>query len=111
LVRGNWPAFIHKGKERGRQEGSGLPAKFGGSGLCVEGFCRRQGISSASFYRWRVLLRNLPGVPPETRADDPRVTFLDLGTFNPESTTPSAKPRLDLRLELGDGLFLHLVRS
>ena len=34
--------------------------------------------------------------------------FVDLGTLNAESAT---RPRLDLRLDLGDGLILHLVRN
>lgn len=98
-----------KGKwsRRSRNEWRSLLAKFGGSGLGVDAFCRREAISAASFYRWRTLLSD--------EGDDSKgghvatvPAFVDLGTLNAASTV---RPRLDLRLDLGDGLILHLVRS
>jgi hypothetical protein len=38
----------------------------------------------------------------------PAPAFVDLGTLNSVS---SSRPRIDLKLDLGDGLILHLVRS
>ena len=96
-----------KGSRRSRQDWRALLAKFDGSGLSVDAFCRREAISAASFYRWRSLLGeggNGCGGEPREKA----LAFLDLGTLTPGA---SSRPRLDLKLDLGDGLVLHLVRS
>ena len=82
-------------------------AKFDSSAMGVEAFCRREAISEASFYRWRKLLGNGchgAGVV----GSDTAAAFFDLGTLNGES---APRPRFDLRVDLGDGLILHLVRS
>jgi len=98
-----------KGKWVKRSEGEwrGLLSRFAGSGLGVEAFCRREAISAASFYRWRGLLG-------ERHFDAEEVhhqlspAFVDLGALN---CTSLPRPRLDLKLDLGDGLVVHLVRS
>jgi hypothetical protein len=79
-------------------------AKFDASGLGVEAFCRREGISAASLYRWRGLLSAI-GDDHETEVVSKTAAFVDLGTV---SSAPA--PRFDLKLDLGDGLVLHLVR-
>lgn len=43
------------GSGRSRQEWRSLLTKFDDSGLDVDAFCRREGISAASLYRWRGL--------------------------------------------------------
>jgi len=96
-----------KRSRRSQGEWRSLLAKFSGSGLGVETFCRREAISAASFYRWRKLLGN-EGDSGEVVGRDSAPTFVDLGTLNAAS---SPTPRLDLKLDLGDGLVLHLVRS
>jgi putative transposase len=95
-----------KGSRRSRQEWQSLLAKLDDSGLGIDAFCRREAISAASLYRWRRLLGD---VGDRDRAEVTHTTpaFVDLGTLN--SVTPS-RPQLDLKLELGDGLVLHLVR-
>lgn len=75
-----------KGSRRSRQEWRSLLAKSDGSGLGVEAFCRHEAISAAGLYRWRGLV----------------------GTIR--SVAVSA-PRIDLRLEFGDGVTLRLVRG
>jgi hypothetical protein len=96
-----------KGSRRSQQEWRSLLAEFGGSGLSVEAFCRRQAISAASFYRWRGLLGDGSAeCGGEHRETAP--AFLDLGPLTP---TGALRPRLELKLDLGDGLVLHLVRS
>ena len=98
-----------KGSRRSRHEWRSLLAKFDGGDMGVEAFCRRQAISAASFYRWRSLLGNggdgdgCAGV-----ARDAAPAFVDLGTLDSAS---SSKPRIELKLDLGDGLSLHLVRG
>ena len=92
-----------KGKRsrRSQDEWRALMARFDSSGLGVEAFCRREAISAASFYRWRGLLGDAGD------GGEAAPAFVDLGTLNPAS---SSKSRLELKLELGDGLVLHLVR-
>lgn len=95
-----------KGSRRSRHEWWALLAKFDGSGLSVEAFCRREAISAASLYRWRGLLGAV-GDDGETAVISKTPAFVDLGTLR--STAVSA-PRIDLKLDLGEGLVLHLVR-
>lgn len=91
---------------RSRQEWRGLLAKFDDSGLGVEAFCRREAVSAASFYRWRGRLGDADD-GGEVAGGDPAPAFVDLGTLDRGA---SSKPRIELKLELGDGLVLHLVR-
>ena len=95
-----------KGTRRSRQEWRRLLAEFSGSGLDVAGFCRREAISAASLYRWRNLL-SAGGDGGEAVAGKRAPAFVDLGTLN---TVETAQARFELKLDLGDGLTLHLVR-
>ena len=95
-----------KGSRRRRQEWRSLLAEFDKSGLGVEVFCRREAISTASFYRWRKLLSNEEH-HGEVAKTVTTPAFIDLGTL---SSAAVLAPRIDLTLELGDGLVLHLVR-
>ena len=81
-------------------------AKLEDSGLGVGAFCRREAISAASLYRWRRLL-NDGGAGGEAVVSHRAPAFVDLGTLNAAS---ASRPRLDLKLDLGDSLTLHLVR-
>jgi transposase-like protein len=95
---------------RSREQWRTMLLGFASSGLSAEAYCRREGISSASFYRWRTALGNggAPGRPVMVRNAPP--AFVDAGPL----ALPRAQPlsrHLDLRLDLGDGLILHLVRS
>jgi hypothetical protein len=91
-----------KGSRRNQHEWRTLLARFDDSGLGVAAFCRREAISAASLYRWRHLLGEGEAVSRETAP-----AFVDLGTLN-SAATP--RPQIDLKLDLGDGLILHLVR-
>jgi hypothetical protein len=95
-----------KGSRRSLHEWRSLLAKFDGSGLGVEAFCRRESISAASLYRWRSLLSDA-GDGGEAMVSNRAPAFVDLGTLNSAS---SSRARLDLKLDLGDGLIVHLVR-
>lgn len=92
---------------RSRSEWRSLLAKMGGSGLGVGAFCRREGISAAGLYRWRRLLGDTAD-RGEVVVRESAPAFVDLGALN---SAASPRQRLDLKLELGDGLVLHLGRS
>lgn len=79
------------------------------SGLSVQAFCRREGLNVWTFYGWRSRLRaGAAGEePPANRSPsvEPTAGFIDLGAL------PSGASRCELRLELGGGVVLHLVRG
>ena len=95
-----------KGKwiQRNEAQWRSLLRRFADSGLSVSVFCRGEGVSTASFYRWRALLdRHDGGGGRVVRSE---AGFVDLGTLR-ESGRGAA---VELRLDLGGGLSLHLVR-
>jgi len=96
--RGKWA-------RRSRGEWRSLLRRFGNSELGVGAFCRREGVSAASFYRWRSLLSGTAD-GGDVVVHDGAAAFVDLGALN--SRSPG---RLDLKLDLGEGLVLQLVRS
>jgi hypothetical protein len=82
------------------------------SGLAVQAFCEREGIKSASLYGWRSRLRgdvqnnSVPRRASRTqRPEKPVGDFIDLGALS------SGRSRFEVRLDLGGGVLLHLVRS
>lgn len=95
-----------KGQRRSRSEWRSLLARFDGSGIGVKAYCRREGISAASYYRWRSRLGEAVD-RGEVVGHASAPGFVDLGALNAAS---SPRRRLDLKLDLGDGLVLHLVR-
>ena len=96
-----------KGSKRSRHEWRTLLAAFDGSGLGVAAFCRREAISAASLYRWRNLLNN-DSKSGEAVVSRRAPAFVELGPLN---TTAPQRARIELKLDLGDGLSLHLVRD
>jgi hypothetical protein len=94
-VKGKW-------RRRSRAQWRAVFERFDASGLGVVAFCEREGISVSSFRRWRGLLADeAPGAP------DGAPGFVDAGVLGPSG----AVGRLELRLELGGGMVLHLVRG
>lgn len=85
-------------------------SRFQESGLSVAQFCEREGIGAASFYHWRSRLSS-PGEQRKKRSHShpvvpvPRGDFLDLGTLGTGSS------RMEVRLELGGGVVVHLTRG
>ena len=83
------------------------------SGLTVQEFCEREGLKTASLYGWRVRVRQGPAGKSASprrsrrRASAERVSgeFIDLGAID------SARGRFEVRLDLGGGVLLHLVRG
>lgn len=94
-------------RQRSAVEWQTLLAQFAASGLTVSAFCQREAISEGSFYRWRAQLAGSAAIKPSL----PQPTsspFVDLG---PLMATPAGEGRLELRLNLGAGLTLTLVRG
>jgi transposase-like protein len=91
---------------RSEQEWRALLARFEHSAMTVSAFCRREGICAASLYRWRRLLGEAGvGDRPMAPADH-SPGFVDLGALS-----STGADRLELKLDLGGGLVLHLVRG
>lgn len=93
--------------------------RFDGAGLTVEEFCRREGLCRSSFTRWRSKLSSsssrMPAVTPKAGADHkPAAGFVNLGLLGatPSSALASTStvPTIDLRLDLGGGMSVHLIR-
>jgi putative transposase len=89
-----------------------IVARQAESGLTVQTFCEREGIKTASLYGWRSRLRDAVknrSVPRHTsktqRSEKTAGEFIDLGALG------SGRSRLEVRLDLGGGVLLHLVRG
>lgn len=83
------------------------------SGLSVAAFCEQETLGTASFYLWRSRLLQAAQIAPRVAAPDipaqsPTPSgsgFIDLGALG------TSGPRFEIRLELGGGVLLHLVRG
>ena len=82
------------------------------SGLTVQEFCEREGLKAASLHGWRVRLRQQdagkkvsPQISKSTRAEKASEEFIDLGAIG------ASRGRFEVRLDLGGGVLLQLVRS
>ena len=84
-------------------------ARFGQSGLIVVAFCEREGLGIKGFYYWRAKLAGEPTHhrPVREAPSSPLPTpgFIDVGALRSHGS------RLELRLDLGGGVLLHLVRE
>jgi hypothetical protein len=90
--------------------------RFEDSGESVTGFCKREGLNKSSFHRWRQRLATTtvhastaqaaqdPGEPKRPSAVD---SFIEMGSM---AAASAAAARLEVRLELGGGVVLQLVR-
>jgi putative transposase len=96
-------------QRRSEQAWRELVARQEQSGLTVAAFCQREGIKAWSLYGWRSRLRagSTAPVPVESRpaSEQPGGEFIDLGALG------SGRSRCEVRLDLGGGVVLHLVRS
>jgi putative transposase len=96
-------------QRRGEQAWRELVERQAQSGLSVPAFCQREGISAWSLYGWRSRLRarRTGAVPVVSRsaAEEPAPGFIDLGALGP------SRSRCEVRLDLGGGVVVHVVRS
>ena len=99
---------ISKRGRRSRSQWQSLIARAEHSELSVTEFCRRESVSTASFYTWRNRLR------PESESVAARTPmplgsqFIDLGTL--DGPKDNAAPWL-IELDLGAGMVLRLRRG
>lgn len=82
------------------------------SGLTVTEFCEREGLKAASLYGWRGRLRHesaserpSPTLSSRARVQKSTEEFIDLGAIG------ASRARFEVRLDLGGGMLLTLVRS
>lgn len=72
-----------KGARRSRHEWQTLLTKFDHGDIGAEAFCRRQAISTASFYRWRSLLdKTANGAGGDGLCSTAAPAFVDLGVLD-----------------------------
>jgi transposase-like protein len=90
--------------------------RFDAAGATVSEFCAREGVCESSFYRWRRRMNWPGGQGSAARSAGPRtltvapspVPFIELGSLAGSSC--DAGNGFELRLELGGGLVLQIVR-
>ena len=84
-------------------------ARFATSGQQIKSFCQAKSVPEAVFYRWRKQLAAVASVGPVAG-------FIDVGVMPPAPPVPSitqgeaAGAALEVRLDLGHGLVLRIVR-
>ena len=95
-------------RQRSAQEWGEIIEQQKASGLSVPAFCRREGLSAWTFYGWRSRLRKARSGRTESAPVPVRQApgFIDLGALG----APAAQ-RWEVRLDLGGGIILHLVRG
>lgn len=78
-------------------------------GLTVTEFCRREGINAGLFRRWRSALDrsgvDMVAAPDSASGAKSMAPFIDLGALS------SRGSRFEVRVELGDGVVLNLLRG
>ena len=89
--------------------------RFDVAAVTVKEFCLREGLTRSVFMRWRTRLRSSSGqllapVAVQAGALAPKSSFVDLGLLGAPTAAATEHAALDLRIELGGGLSLHLVR-
>lgn len=94
-----------------------LLTQYAASDLSVRAFCQREAISPSSFYAWRTRLALRDATSSNAFIDG---GFLNLSVTDqsnhplaapPAQPSHAVMPTFELKLDLGGGLLLHLVRS
>ncbi len=98
-------------KRRSAQAWRAMVARFAQSGLTEAAFCEGEGISGKLLHRWRTKrVKAMPRAPvdkPTPVAPSPASSagFVDLGSLKDSGS------KLEMRLDLGGGVMLHVVRG
>src|SRR4051794_12823549 len=91
---------------RNAEQWKELAAKQAGSGLSVEQFCEAEGINPGVFYTWRRRLEG-PGRVTRKKPSQMAEPFIDLGAVQ----GASAEGRCEVRVQLGGGMVVSVVRG
>ena len=80
------------------------------SGLSVQAFCRQERLNAWTFYGWRSRLRERTAAADTVAVGgsaepEPTAGFIDLGALG------SSSSRCEIRLDLGGGVVLQVVRG
>ena len=95
-------------KRRSAQTWWEMVDRFGQSGLSEEAFCEGEGLSRKLFHRWRCKRSMAPpraAVAKAAAMPKARAGFVDLGALK------GGDSRLEVRLDLGGGVQLHLAHG
>jgi hypothetical protein len=98
---------------RTRAQWRSVLARAARSDLSVAEFCRREGVSTASFYTWRKRLGAAASEMPPAAAPTCGPAFLDLGPLGAGGETGIAAglgTGWEIELDLGAGAVLRLRR-
>ena len=96
-------------------------ARHATSNQTIEAFCRSESVSTPTFYKWHKRL-NAESVDTGMVQKDTRVSspFIELGSVKHPMTALAGADRpgfrahgaqVEVRLDLGNGVMLHIVRS
>lgn len=107
-----------KRRRLSKQAWSEVMRRFEDAGTTVRQFCAHEGVSTQSFFRWRERLagvREMRTAMAQTSAlvRQPRSEtnrFVELGELPGAAAPTHAGAGLELRLELGGGVVLQIVR-
>ena len=107
-----------KRRRLGKQAWSEIMRRYEGAGTTVRQFCAHEGLSTQSFSRWRGRLageREIRTSTAQTSAliGQPRseaASFIELGELPGAAAPSQTGAGLELRLELGGGVVLQIVR-
>jgi putative transposase len=95
-------------KRRSAQAWRDVVARFAQSGLTEEAFCEREGPGVKLFHRWRFKRGSTPMRPSADKVapvSGATAKFVELGSLKDGGS------RLEMRLDLGGGVLLHVVRG
>jgi transposase-like protein len=100
-------------RRRSAEQWGQLLCRHAESGQSVEAFCRGEGVSPASFYRWRRQLGEGASGAGSERSAPSAGAFLDLGQLAAAGSDRPARDAIsagtwELELTLGGGLVLRL---
>jgi putative transposase len=98
-------------KRRSAEAWRAMVARFAQSGMTEEAFCEGEGVSAKLFHRWRA--KRGKGTTRAVVDKPARVApspvspgeFVDLGSLKDGGS------KLEMRLDLGGGVLLHVVRG
>jgi putative transposase len=95
-------------KRRSAQAWREVVGQFAQSGLTEEAFCEREGLGVKLFHRWRFKRGSAPmraAADKVAAVSGPTAKFVELVPLK------NGGSRLEMRLDLGGGVLLHVVRG